>query len=84
MIDQVITIAKDIGILFGISAVVGLVISPIVFLMTFIYDWLHGRYKNMPPIVILLFCSIIGVFIGLLLIYAYIKITVKVPIESLG
>lgn len=84
MIDEIITVAKDVGILLSISAVAGLVISPVVFLMTFIYDWLHEKYKNLPPILILLICSILGVFVGILVVYAYIKLTVKVPIESLA
>lgn len=80
MIDQIAIIAKDIAILLGISLVAGLVLSPLVFAMTFMYDWFCNKYKNIAPILVIVMCTIIGTFVGLLLVYTYIKITVRVPI----
>ena len=80
MLDQIITFVKDIAILLGISIVSGLIISPLVFVMTFVYDETCKRYKNIAPIIVIVVCTMLGIFLGLLLIYAYIKLTVKTTI----
>ena len=61
--------------LFLLSAVATMLIFPIVFLTTFVYDALIEKYKKTPKILIMLVCTLLAVFVVLFLVEIYLEFT---------
>ncbi len=68
---------SDFPWLAAISAVATVVIFPIVFLMTLVYDWLCERYERTPKFLLMLLCAFIGVLVFALIAYAYVGLTLQ-------
>ncbi len=65
-----------------ISVAATIVIFPIVFLTTLVYDWLCERYERTPKFLFMLLCTFIGVLLFALLLYAYIGVTLQEVLQS--
>ncbi len=64
-------ILNDAWLLFLISIITTLVIFPIAFLSTFVYDSLQKSYPKTPKILLMIITTFVGTFITLLLLYWY-------------
>lgn len=64
----------DLPLIALISAAASIVIFPVVFLMTLVYDWLIERYERVPKFLFMLSCTFVGVLLAALAIYAYVGI----------
>ncbi len=55
------------------SVVAGFIIFPIVFLLSYYYEKLEKKHPKTPKILLMLFCTILGVLVAEIIIYAYVK-----------
>jgi len=69
--------ASDFPWLVALSAAATIVIFPIVFLMSFVYDWLVEKHERTPKVLLMLLCAFIGVLVFALIAYAYVGVTLQ-------
>ncbi|MFH0835129.1 MAG: hypothetical protein V1881_02205 [Candidatus Micrarchaeota archaeon] len=62
---------QDAPLLLFYAAVAALVLFPLVFLMSFVYDAMCERWQKTPKILVMLLCTLIGVLAASLLLYFY-------------
>ncbi len=72
MAFDIVAFAKDLWLLLLLSAIIALVIFPIVFLSAFAYDVLSKKYPQTPKIVLMMLVTLFGTFVGVLILYAYV------------
>jgi ATP/ADP translocase len=68
---------SDLPWLLAISAAATIVIFPIVFFMSFVYDWLCEKHERTPKVLLMLLCAFLGVFVFALIAYAYVGLTLQ-------
>lgn len=70
--------------LFLISVMVGVPTFVFVFAFSFLYGYLVKRYEGVPKIVWLLFCTVLGTFVALVLLYVYLDVTLGQFLDSVA
>lgn len=68
---------SDLPWLAALSAAATIVIFPIVFLMSFVYDWLCEKHERAPKVLLMLLCAFLGVLAFALIAYAYVGVTLQ-------
>ncbi|MEK6843033.1 MAG: hypothetical protein AABY04_00955 [Candidatus Micrarchaeota archaeon] len=68
-------IFSQVWLIFLISLVTTFVIFPLIFLMTFFYDYLEKKYEKSPKVLLMLITTFIGVLIAITLIEIYLEFT---------
>ncbi len=68
---------KDLPLLALISLATAVVIFPLVFIMSFFYDWLSEKYEKTPKILLMLLTTVIGVLAAAIVIYLYLGFTLQ-------
>ena len=68
---------SDLPWLVAISAASTIVIFPIVFLISLVYDWLCDRYERTPKVLLMLACAFLGVVLFAIIAYAYVGLTLQ-------
>jgi ATP/ADP translocase len=64
------------------SAAATIIIFPIVFAMTIVYDWLVERNERTPKFLFMLLCTFLGVLLFAVLLYWYVGSTLQEVIAS--
>jgi len=72
-----VSFLKDLPLLALISLATAIVIFPLVFVMSFFYDWLSEKYEKTPKILLMLLCTVIGVLVAAIVIYLYLGFTLQ-------
>ncbi|MEK6954481.1 MAG: hypothetical protein AABX01_05710 [Candidatus Micrarchaeota archaeon] len=62
-------------LIFLLSVVATFLVFPLVFLMSFFYDWLANKYEKAPKVILMLIVTFVSVFIAVLLIEIYLEFT---------
>ena len=62
---------QDAPLLFLYVVVASLVIFPLVFLLSFVYDAMCGKWEKTPRILLMLLCTFLGVLAAALMVYFY-------------
>ena len=62
---------QDAPLLLLYTAVAALVLFPLVFLMSFVYDAMCRRWQKAPKILLMLLCTFLGVLAAALMLYFY-------------
>lgn len=68
---DLIAILGEAGVLALFAVALGIVVFPLVLVMSFFYDFLVKKYEKIPKFVFMLACCIIGAFIALVIIELY-------------
>ncbi|MBI5224890.1 hypothetical protein HY989_03395 [Candidatus Micrarchaeota archaeon] len=68
-------ILSQVWLIFLISLVTTFVIFPLIFLMTFFYEYLERKYEKSPKVLLMLITAFVGVFIAVSLIEIYLEFT---------
>lgn len=82
MVLDVVSFLKDLPLLALISLATAIIIFPLVFVLSFFYDWLSEKYEKTPKILLMLFCTAVGVFIAAVMIYLYVGFTLQEILAS--
>jgi Co/Zn/Cd efflux system component len=69
------TVFYDLPLLAIGAAVLAVLIFPIVFLMSFLYESLEKKHEKTPKILLMLTVTFAGVFIAFFVIYLYVGFT---------
>lgn len=70
--------------LFLISVMVGVPVFVFVFVFSFVYSYLARRFEGVPKIFWMLFCTIMGTFVALMLLYVYLDLTLGQFLDSVA
>lgn len=74
---DLVSFFKDLPLLALISLATAVVIFPLVFIMSFFYDWLSEKYEKTPKILLMLLTTVIGVLAAAIVIYLYLGFTLQ-------
>ncbi|MFH1750323.1 MAG: hypothetical protein ABH863_01445 [Candidatus Micrarchaeota archaeon] len=66
---------SQLWLIFLLSVVATFLVFPLVFLMSFFYDYLVEKYEKAPKVVLMLIITFIGVFLAVLAIEVYLEFT---------
>ncbi|MBI4360558.1 hypothetical protein HY572_02170 [Candidatus Micrarchaeota archaeon] len=70
--------------LFLISVMVGVPAFVLVFAFSFVYAYLVKRFEGVPKIFWMLFCTVLGTFVALVLLYVYLDVTLGQFLDSVA
>ncbi|NYZ77912.1 hypothetical protein H0N96_00740 [Candidatus Micrarchaeota archaeon] len=79
---DLVSFFKDLPLLALISLATAVVIFPLVFIMSFFYDWLSEKYEKTPKILLMLLTTVIGVLAAAIVIYLYLGFTLQEILAS--
>ncbi len=68
-------IISQLPFLFIASLIASVLLFPLVFVLSFVYDGLAERYKKTPKFIIMYALTLVGAFIALFLLNAYLEYT---------
>jgi len=74
---DIVSFLKDLPLLALLSLAASIVIFPLVFIMSFFYDWLCDKYEKTPKILLMLLSTVIGVLAAAIIIYLYVGFTLQ-------
>lgn len=69
-------------LIFLISLAATFIIFPLVFLMSFVYDYLAGKYEKVPKVLLMLFVTFLAVFLAVFAIEYYLEFTLPYALSS--
>ena len=70
-------------LLLMLALMLGTVAFPLVFLLSFVYDWLAGKYSKLPKILLLYLVTVFGIFVALWIIEWYLGVTIPEAYSAL-
>ncbi len=79
---DLVSFLKDLPLLALISLATAVVLFPLVFLMSFFYDWLSEKYEKTPKILLMFLTTAIGVLAAAILLYLYVGFTLQQILAS--
>lgn len=74
---DIVSFLKDLPLLALLSLAAAIVIFPLVFIMSFFYDWLSEKYEKTPKILLMLLSTVIGALAAAIIIYLYVGFTLQ-------
>ncbi|HEV8289919.1 MAG TPA: hypothetical protein VGQ00_03150 [Candidatus Norongarragalinales archaeon] len=76
------TILTQFGFLLLFSVLVAIVLFPVIFLFSYVFELLRDRYPKTPQVLLMLAVTFLATFIVLLLIEVYLNFTLPAAIAA--